>query len=177
MRAMRDGVSVKVDIPDFRRQLAEVEQRMRRRVVTGAIRDAAKVFQRAAKQRAPVLRKPDPRRIPGRLRESIVIARVRGVRGAVALRVVPRSRRATTRRAAADVPFYWVFLEGGWIPRGPGQRIAGGTRRKARERARTSYRRVQFPFLVPAFQSSQGAALSAYNAGIERRLAQVQAVK
>lgn len=174
---MRDGVSVKVDIPDFRRQLAEVEQRMRRRVVTGAIRDAAKVFLNAARQRAPVLRKPDPRRIPGRLRESIVIARVRGGRSKFALRVVPRSRKETSRRAAASVPFYWVWLEGGWIPRGPGQRVRGGERARSRERARSSYRRVQYPFLGPAFQSSQGAALAAYNAGIFRRIREIQAVK
>lgn len=174
---MSDGFSIKVDLPDFRRQLAELEKRVRTRVVRGAVRDTARAFQRAAKARAPVLRKSDPRRIPGRLRDSIVITAQRGRRGVVAFTVVPRARKATKRRAAADVPFYWVFLEGGWIPRGPGQRITGGRLRKARARAELSHARVQVPFIEPTFRATQGALVTTFNAGIERRLAELQAVK
>lgn len=174
---MPDGFSIHIDLPDFRRQLAEIEKRVRTRVVRGAARDAARVAQRAVKSAAPVLRKADPRRIPGRLRESIVISNRRAARGVIAFTVVPRARKATKRRAAADLPFYWVFLEGGWLPRGPGQRISGGRWKKARVRAELFHTRVQVPFIEPAFKSSQGAVVAAFNAGVERRLAELQTVK
>ena len=114
---------------------------------------------------------------PGRLRESIVISNRRAGRGVIAFTIVPRARKATKRRAAADLPFYWVFLEGGWLPRGPGQRISGGRWKKARVRAELSHTRVQVPFIEPAFKSSQGAVVAAFNAGVERRLADLQSVK
>lgn len=173
---MRDEISVRINLPDFRRQLQEIGDRMEKRVVRGALRDASRVFQRAAKQKAPVLRKPDPRRIPGRLREAIVVASVRAPRGLIRFRVVPRARKATRRRGKADLPFYWVWLEGGWIPRGPGRRVRGSVARKREIRA-SSGRTYRYPFLAPAFQSAQGAALAAYNSGFERRLALIQSVK
>jgi hypothetical protein len=176
MRAMPDQITVRVNLPDFRRQLQEIGDRMEKRVVRGALRDASRVFQRAAKQRAPVLRKPDPRRVPGRLRESIVVASVRGPRGVIRFRVVPRARKATRRRGKADLPFYWVWLEGGWIPRGPGRRLRGGQSRKREIRA-SSGRTYRYPFLAPAFQGAQGAALAAYSSSFERRIALIQSVK
>lgn len=174
---MPDGFRVQVDLPDFRRQLAEIEKRVRTRVVRGATRDAARVAQRAVKSAAPVLRKADPRRVPGRLRESIVISNRRAPRGVIAFAIVPRARKATKRRAAADLPFYWVFLEGGWVPRGPGQRITGGRWKKARVRAELSHARVRVPFIEPAFKSSQGSVIAAFNSGVERRLSELQTVK
>jgi len=174
---MPDGFKVEVDLPDFRRQLAEIEKRVRTRVVRGATRDAARVAQRAVKSAAPVLRKADPRRVPGRLRESIVISNRRAPRGVIAFAIVPRARKATKRRAAADLPFYWVFLEGGWVPRGPGQRITGGRWKKARVRAELSHARVRVPFIEPAFKSSQGSVIAAFNSGVERRLSELQTVK
>jgi len=174
---MSDGFKVVFDLPDFRRQLAELEKRARNSVVRGAARDTARAFQRAAKARAPVLRKADPRRIPGRLRESIVITSQRGRRGVIAFTVVPRARKATKRRAAADLPFYWVFLEGGWTPRGPGDRWRGGARRRNEIRNASASRRIQMPFIEPAFRASQGSLVTTFNAGIERRLSELQGVK
>ena len=173
---MPDGFKVTLDIPDFRRQLREVEKRFRRRAVSQGVRDAAKVFRAAARQAAPVLRTRNPRRLPGALRTAITIARSRNAtRGSVAYSVIVRASRG--RRGTARDPFYWRFLEGGWIPRGPGQRIAGGTVRKRAERERLAAARVSYPFLGPAFQRMQGAAIAAFSRGVERRLAEVQGVK
>lgn len=172
---MPDGVKVTIDLPDFRRQLREVEKRFRRRAVSQGVRDAAKVFRDAARQSAPVLRRRDPRRLPGVLRNAITIARSkRAPRGAVAYSVIVRAGKG--RRGTARDPFYWRFLEAGWIPRGPGRRVRSSARQRNAERD-GGRGRVSYPFLAPAFRSRQGAAVSAFNRGVERRLAEVQAVK
>lgn len=173
---MPEAVTVKVDIRDFRRQLREVGARMEKRAVSQGLRDAAKVFRDAARQAAPVLREPDKRRIPGALRAGIIIVRGKGG-GRGVLRFAVTVRRTTTRSGTTRDPFYWRFLEGGWIPRGPGQRFAGGVRSRALARSRASAGRIERPFLAPAFASSRVAALAAFERGVERRLAEVQAVK
>lgn len=176
---MPDGAIVKVDLRAFRRQLAEVGQRMEKRAVSQGVRDAARVFRDRARQLAPRLKEPDPRRLPGTLARAIAVLRSKArERGVVAYRVGVRaasSRRAGTARDA----FYWRWLEGGWIPRGPGQRLRGSTRAKtrARERSASAGRRVSHPFLEPAFQSAGSAALAAFERGVERRLAEVEAVR
>lgn len=173
---MPDGFNVKVDLQDFRRQLAEVDRRMRRRAISQGVRDAAKVFRDAAREKAPVLRKASRYRIPGSLRAAITIARSkRAERGAVAFSVIVRASKG--RRGGNRDPFYWRFLEGGWIPRGPGQGLRGGARSRSAQRQRLSAGRLQFPFLAPAFQQASGSALAAFERGVERRLAEVQAVK
>lgn len=165
---MRDGVSLKVDLPDFRRQLAELDRRMQNRVVGAGVRAAGRLFRDAARGGAPVLRKPDRRRSAGALRRSIVLARQRGPRGTIAYAVTVRASRSA--RGTQRDAFYWRFLEGGWIPRGPGNRLRGGTRRKALERSRLAAARVQYPFLEPAYQRSKGSALATFNATVQARL-------
>jgi HK97 gp10 family phage protein len=175
---MPDGVRVRVDIPDFRRQLREIEARLQRRVVGDGVRAAARVFRDAARRGAPVLRAPDRRRTAGALRQAIVITRGKFVRGQVSYAVTVRASKL--RRGTRDDPFYWRFLEGGWIPRGPGRRIGGGERRRALERSRIlggGGRRVQYPFLQPAFDQQKGAALSAFNQRVEARIGELQAVR
>lgn len=175
---MREGVNVKVDLPDFRRQLREIEGRLQRRVVGDGVRAAARVFRDAARRNAPVLRAPDRRRTAGALRQAIVITRGKFQRGAVAYAVTVRASRQ--RRGTRDDPFYWRFLEGGWIPRGPGRRIAGGERRRALERERIvsgGGRRMQLSFLDPAFKSQGGAALAAFNRRIDARIGELRDVR
>jgi HK97 gp10 family phage protein len=172
---MSDGFSVKVDIPDFRRQLAEVGRRIERRAVSQGVRNAARVFRDDARKRAPVLRDPTPRRVPGALRNAIVIARTRRKqRGLVGYSVIVRASKA--RRGGPRDPWYWRFLEGGWVARGPGQRLRGSASRKAERRA-SSGRQYQYPFLAPAFRASQGPALAAFARGVESRIAEAQAVR
>lgn len=173
---MSDGFELKVDIPDFRRQLRQLSKRMERRIVRGAIRDAAVVFRDAARQRAPVLQTPHSRRIPGTLRRAIAILNPRrgGQRGTV--RLVVSVRGATKARlGGARDPFYWRFLEAGWVPRGPGRRLRGGLReRRIRRAAQRGARQVRYPFLEPAFRQSGSAALAAFTRGMEKRLAEAE---
>jgi HK97 gp10 family phage protein len=168
---MSDGFRVTMNLPDFRRQLRELGERVEKRVVRNATRAAARVFRDAARAEAPVLAEPNPRRVAGALRRGIYAgpSKVRRGRGIVAFYVGVRASK-TARKTARD-PFYWRFLEAGWIPRGPGQRIQGGTRRKALERTRTAGRRIARPFLATAFRRAQGAAVAAFNARIESELA------
>jgi hypothetical protein len=66
--------------------------------------------------------------------------------------------------------FYWPWVEGGHVARGPGQRIRGGMRRRAleRKRLRAAGKWVEGRwFLRRAFQTQQTAALQAF----EKRLA------
>jgi HK97 gp10 family phage protein len=167
---MSDGVVIKFNLPDFRRELAALGERMEKRAVRNATRAAARVFRDAARARAPVLAEPEPRRVAGALRRAIYAgpSKINRRRGVVAFFVGVKASRAA-RKTARD-PFYWRFLEGGWIPRGPGQRLQGGTRRKALERSRTAGRRISRPFLAPAFRAQQGAAVAAFNARLEKEI-------
>lgn len=170
---MSDGFRVTMNLPDFRRQLRELSAKVEKRVVRNATRAAARVFRDAARAEAPVLAEPDFRRVAGALKRAIYAgpSKVKRGRGVVAFYVGVKASR-TARKTARD-PFYWRFLEGGWIPRGPGQRIKGGTNRKALERSRTASRRIARPFLAPAFRRAQGAAISAFNTRVEAELAAI----
>lgn len=173
---MPEGVSVRVDLRDFRRQLREVGDRVERRAVSQGLRDASRVFRDQARAGAPRLKSRDARRIPGTLARAIAIVRQRRVpRGVVGYRVTVRSASKARLGTARD-PFYWRWLEGGWIPRGPGRRLRGGADSKRSQRQGAGGR-VAYPFLAPAFRSGGGAALAAFERGVERRLAEVQAVK
>lgn len=165
-------VDVKVDLPDFRRQMAEVGKRMSTRVTRNAVRAAASVFRRFARDKAPVLKTVAKNRVPGALKRNIDIRRGRSRdSGVIGLNVGVRVGKSTKGRG---VPFYWSWLEGGWIPRGRGKGIKGGDRSKALQRRRLiagGARRRQFPFLAPAFTAGQGGAVQAFNDRMEREFA------
>ena len=55
---MADGVAVRTNLPDFRRQLAELGGRIERRIVSDAAKSAGIVFRGYAQQLAPVLHDP-----------------------------------------------------------------------------------------------------------------------
>lgn len=164
-------IVVRTNIEDFRRELVLVGQKMERRIVSDGVRAAGRVFRDAARTSAPVLRQRDPRRAPGTLRRNVVLARSKIVkkRGVIAYYVGVRASRKAQRGTARD-PFYWRFLEGGWIPRGPGNRARGGQRSRNQIRNANASRRVQLPFLEPAFRRSQSAAVAAFNARVRARL-------
>lgn len=169
---MADKITVKTNLPDFRRQLAALGTRMERRTVARAAREAAGVLREASRAEAPVLRKPDKRRVAGALKRGIYVAQQRTRdRGLVHFFVGVRSRRVV--RGKALDPFYARFLEFGWVRRGGGERLRGGRRRRGLERSRAvagGARRFQRPFLAPAFRKASGRALSAFNARMEREL-------
>lgn len=170
---MPEGVTVRMNIGDFRRELKALGTRMERRIAARATYAAGAVFRDAAKATAPVLARPVRGRIRGALARSIYVGRERrSPRGTVGYFVGVRAKRATRRSGLLDA-FYWRFLEGGWIPRGPGQRFAGGERRRALGRSRAlagGATKLQFPFLAPAFRQRRSQALAAFDAKMEEGL-------
>lgn len=164
---MADGVTVKVNIPDFKRQLLALGQRMEKNIVRRGARAAGSVFVEEARRRAPVLREPRQGRVAGALRRSIRSTSRRSERGTVKQSVGVRATSAQTKNGVD--PYYWRFLEAGWIPRGPGQRFKGGTRRRRLERERAlagGARKVAYPFLKPAFDAAGPRALDAFNKAV-----------
>lgn len=165
------SIVVRTNLPDFKRQLDRIGQDFRRRAVRNALASMGRIFRDAAKAQAPVLRTPVERRVIGALRNNIIVKRSKFQKaGAERYYVGVRSGKQATRRTGGD-PFYWRFLEGGWIPRGPGQKLKGGTRSRALQRS--SLREgganfVQYPFLKPAFDAQQQRALAAFEAAIDR---------
>lgn len=79
--------------------------------------------------------------------------------------------RATNVQTKSGIdPFYWRFLERGWVPRGPGQRFKGGPRRRKLERDRAIAAGAQeitkYRFLKPAFEAAGTRALDAFNKAV-----------
>lgn len=169
-------IKVVTNLPDFKRQLVALGQRVEKRLVNRALRAAGRVFRDEAKRQAPVLKDlGNTRRAAGALRRGIYVGRSRSSsrKDAPAVFVGVRATPATKRRAAAD-PFYWRFLEAGWMPRGAGRRLKGGERFRKLQRdrsAKAGARRLEYPFLKPAFDTKRQQAVEAFSrsltAGIE----------
>jgi HK97 gp10 family phage protein len=169
------SIKVTTNIPEFKRELAALGQRMEKNIVRSGARAAGRVFRDEARRRAPVLQRDDfirTNRVPGALKRAIVTISRRSPRGTVRQSVTVRASKAQRGRGAD--PFYWRFLEGGWIPRGPGQRFRGGTRRRRLERQRAvagGARRIAYPFLKPAFDAVGQPALAAFTKAVEDGIA------
>lgn len=120
-------MTVRVDgLKALEQAIDELTADMAKRVVRGALRDAARPIAAGARSRAPVLATTDRRRVPGTIKRNIVVlnskqARREGMIG-VYVRVrrlskgaVTAFKRATGRKGADNPfdPFYWWFLEFG----------------------------------------------------------------
>lgn len=162
-----DEIRATANIPDFRRQIAELNDRIERKIAARALRAAGGVFRAGARRRAPPqLQATTPRRRPstGNLRRAIYVGRSRQSRkGKPMVYVGVKATKAQRKRGSN--PFYWRFLEGGWVPRGPGRKFGGGRRTRALRRARAlkgGAHKVSYPFLAPTFAADQNQALSAF---------------
>jgi HK97 gp10 family phage protein len=175
---MRDVV-VRSNLPEFKRQLDTIKVDMQRRAVRRATAAVGRIFRNEAKRISPVLQTMRKHRVMGALRKNIIVKRSRYQRvGAERYFVGVRSGKVS-QRASGD-PFYWRFLEGGWMPRGAGRRLKGGNRSRALQRSRSrsaggSF--VQFPFLAPAFNSKRTEALQAFSDAIARAVAGYSKIK
>jgi HK97 gp10 family phage protein len=119
-----DGIFVRLEgVEELRRALANAAASIRKKAVRGALREAGKVIQAAAKANAPVLMVPTPYRKPGTVKKRITVraskfARKAGNEG-VYVNVRPLNGKAQVKRygkAGAknpNDPFYWRFLEFG----------------------------------------------------------------
>lgn len=166
---MTNSITVRTNLPEFKRELQALGQRIERQIVRRSIRAAGTVFAKEAKRIAPVLDRailtPKKTRIPGALRAAIRVASSRKSRKLTPVASVFVKATAKQVKRGAD-PFYWRFLEAGWIPRGPGQRFKGGPRRRALERERAlasgATKITKYRFLQPAFQAKKNEALDAF---------------
>jgi hypothetical protein len=172
---MTDGVKVTVNIPDFRRQLAALGSRVEGNIAVRGLRAAGRVFRDEVRLRAPVLDRPTKGRTVGALKRSIYTGRSKLSRKGKPVHFVGvRAMKATKRNAATD-PFYWRWLEGGWMPRGRGQGLRGGNRSRALQRRRnlqSGGKRISYPFIAPAFKAKQRDALRAFNIAVDKGISE-----
>lgn len=146
---MADGMVVRLEgVDDLKRALAEAGPHIRKKAVRGALREAGKVIQQAAKAAAPILRVPTPYRKAGTVQRNIAVRASKFARrvGDEGVYINVRPLRGTARvarygKAGAknpNDPFYWRFLE-------------FGTKKMAAR-----------PFLKPAAESKGEAAISKF---------------
>lgn len=172
---MDDGVAVNViGLPVFKERLRALGLDMERRVVRSGALAAGGVFRKAARPNAPVLKKPARGRIAGALRAGIYAGRSRSKSRAGLEVVVVGVRSGGNKAKNASDPYYWRWVEGGHLVRGPGQKIKGGKRRAALERSRLQASGAKSVpgvfFLRDAFRNNQQAAVRAFSSRIESRI-------
>ncbi len=169
-------VTVKTNLPDFKRQMEAAGRefvKIARTATLAAARDIAKAVKAAAPKHS------------GTLKAAVKVVRARqnvprgsvqyivGIRQGRGAQNVTRKRKGQKVAVNLDA-FYWRFLEQGWIPRGRAGALKGGKRSKALQRKRSATRRVQHPFIGPAFQSVQSRALGAFYAKLEEGVAKIK---
>jgi len=151
-------------VDDLRRALLELNSSMRRKVLRSALRAAGRVIQAEARSRAPVLQVPTPQRLPGTVKRSIVVksSRLARRRGDLGVFVTVKASKARVKKDGRQDPFYFRFLEEGWIPRGRGKALRGANWKKRAARAQDAGRKIQRPFLGPALQAKSSSAVQAF---------------
>ena len=121
---MADGISVKLEgVAELKIAMAGAAKHIRTKAVRGALREAGKVIQAAAKFAVPVLAVPTKTRKPGTVKRAISVrnskfARQRGDEGVfVSVRPLKGAARIKKLGKASaknpNDPFYWRFLEFG----------------------------------------------------------------
>lgn len=84
-------------------------------------------------------------------------------------RLAVSSGRIVTRYK--DDPFYWRFLEDGWIPRAPGKALRGGKRKKEQARSRDRAKKIPArPFIAQALVNKKDQAIDAMAARLQAEL-------
>lgn len=165
-------MTVTYNIIDFRRQIAEFSGKMQARVFRAGVRAAGRVFLKPAIANAPVLQNPEKsrRRLYGALKANIYLGRPKKQpRGGVRMVVSVRSGEARDRVRGIN-PWYWKFLEGGWIPTGP-KRVAGGKASRRLFRKRNQSRKIlDYRFIRPAWDANQGQAIRAFEDAAQKAI-------
>ena len=174
-------LNVKTNLPDFKQQLSGFSADFEKRAVRSAGVAAGNVLKKLAIYFAPILNKFDRRRhnprVPGDLKRAIYSGRSKrkSRRGVEVIQVGFRSAFKKTKAGKIKGgAFYGRFLEGGWLPRGPGRKLKGGTRSRAMQRLRNirggAKKVTKYAFIAPAFAAGQGAALAAFQNRIALRI-------
>jgi HK97 gp10 family phage protein len=160
---MADGVTFSIpDLQAFLRELDEVSEMVRKRILKGAVASGASVVRREAILRAPLYTGPisaghPP---PGTLKRSIYQTRLvdKCTRNLEVWKVdVRRGKRTTKKGAALPDAFYAAWVEYGHYTRRP--KSAG--RRRRGEVLDPVFFQAPKPFMRPAFETKKGEALQA----------------
>jgi len=141
-----------------------------------------------------MLKVPKVGRTRGVLKRSIYVKRLRSQPGIEIYTVSFKKKKGETQNKRLNVralkrkrrgsqvvedPFYGRFLEAGWTPRAPGQKLRGGTKFRAVQRARNlaagAKKITAYQFIAPAFKVASGAALRASIKVIEDDIAKENA--
>lgn len=167
-------IEVRNNLPEFKRALETIKYDFQEKSVKAASRAAAGVIRDSARGIAPMLQSARKGRTAGVLKANIYS----GVRRSQTPGMVRAVVSVKSGRKAKGDAFYWRFLEGGWIPRGPGNRLKGGRRTKALMRLRGAAQKItKYKFLQPAFNATQSAALAAFYERLRTAIAKYQAIK
>jgi len=173
-----------VGIEDFNRAIAELKNDVSRRVVRSALRAAAKPMITSAKANAKELKKPHPYRIKGLMKSRVVASnsRIASRKKMIGLYIKPVARRGVTRGAKSPLdPFYYRFVASGFHAVGT-RRIKGGRVTRAMNLWNARYRQENnlkgqkarwIPgddFIGKAFRSQGGAAISAFERTMKKRI-------
>jgi len=174
---MANVLTVKLDgIDELKRALADASVKIRTKAVRGALREAGKVIQSAARAAAPVLSVPHKGRSPGTVKKNIVVrvskfSRQAGDEG-VFIGVRPIRGKARIKRLGRagagnpNDPYYWWWQEFGWVS-GSRSKTPGGKRRRAlaREKRITSGTGRKIPgklFMTSAGKAQGEAAITRF---------------
>lgn len=138
--------------------IKELDSRLQKRIGRNAVAAAARVIQKEARQRAPVLKESVPHRKAGTVKKRITAKADKPVDGHFQARVwvkgigakaVTAFKKETGKQSRdnPDDPYYWYFLEFGTVHT-PAQ-----------------------PFMRPAFEAKKGEAAEKMKDNITQRLA------
>jgi hypothetical protein len=166
------------NLPDFKRQMAHLSLELQGKAVRRATAAAAGALRAEGVRAAAAPKATPPARLrTGTLARAVYMTRNRRTSTKGAERYLVGIRQGRKAARIGRDAFYARFLEGGWIPRGPGQRIAGGRRRKALERSRLASKRVQYPFFQSAMKAGSGRAVDVFVRRLEREVKRLGAIR
>ena len=166
-----------VGIEDFNRAIAELTKDVRKRVVRAALRAAAKPMITAAKANAKELKKPHPYRIKGLMKSRVLASnsRIASRKKLIGLYIKPVARKGVTKGAKSPLdPYYYRFVAAGFHAVGT-RRVKGGRLTRAMNlKAQRDAGKARFipgdDFIGKAFRSQGGAALSAFERTMKKRI-------
>lgn len=165
---------------DLRSQFTALTRDMETRTARGMVVSAGGVLKKEAKN----LAQGYGLRRTGAMINNIAIKRVRTPEGIAQYHLGVRHGRNVTKAGAkklllkvgsngrivrANDPFYWRFHEFGWVPRGRGQRLRGGERRRSEQRAAlASTKKPATPFIGQSLKNKRDEAIEAMKARLAR---------
>ena len=155
-------------LADAKAAIEALTKDMRRKVVRGALREAARPIVRQARSNAPV----DTGLV--RKRISVMSSKIkRGQRGEIGVYIRPSATKLSRKlKLSTQDPYYYRWQEAGFHAVGR-RRVAGGRRNRVDRLRQTGARFIEGKkFMGRAFESRQREALAIFTDAIARRIEQ-----